>query len=87
MLKRAFSLVPEYLRGDAERGLLLTTLAPHLVKPLMFIYPLKGRGWERLYAGSGVALFSTTFGPAQTAATRLDALRVASQPEALTRRW
>jgi glycerol-3-phosphate dehydrogenase len=23
----------------------------------MFIYPLKGRGWERLYAGSGVALY------------------------------
>jgi glycerol-3-phosphate dehydrogenase len=49
-----FRLVAEAL---AERGLLINTLAPHLVKPLMFIYPLKGRGWERLYAGSGVALY------------------------------
>jgi glycerol-3-phosphate dehydrogenase len=49
-----FRLVAEAL---AERGLLINTLAPHLVKPLMFLYPLKGRGWERLYAGSGVALY------------------------------
>ncbi len=49
-----FRLVAEAL---GERGLLINTLAPHLVKPLMFLYPLKGRGWERLYAGSGVALY------------------------------
>jgi glycerol-3-phosphate dehydrogenase len=49
-----FRLVAEAL---SERGLLINTLAPHLVKPLMFLYPLKGRGWERLYAGSGVALY------------------------------
>ncbi len=43
----------------AERGLLIETLAPHLVRPVPFLYPLKHRGWERLYAGSGVALYDT----------------------------
>ena len=34
-------------------------LAPHLVRPVPFLYPLKHRGWERLYAGAGVALYDT----------------------------
>ncbi|MFB7633992.1 glycerol-3-phosphate dehydrogenase/oxidase [Streptomyces sp. NPDC056149] len=49
-----FALVREALK---ERGLLLQRLAPHLVKPVPFLYPLQHRGWERLYAGSGVALY------------------------------
>ncbi len=49
-----FGLVAEALR---ERSLLIQRLAPHLVRPVPFLYPLKGRGWERLYAGSGVALY------------------------------
>ncbi|MFT2015816.1 glycerol-3-phosphate dehydrogenase/oxidase [Streptomyces sp. 796.1] len=49
-----FALVREALK---ERGLLLERLAPHLVKPVPFLYPLQHRGWERLYAGSGVALY------------------------------
>ncbi len=49
-----FALVAEALK---ERGLLLQTLAPHLVRPVGFLYPLQHRGWERLYAGSGVALY------------------------------
>ncbi len=49
-----FSLVREALH---ERGLLLTTLAPHLVKPVPFIYPLKHRIWERVYVGAGVFLY------------------------------
>ncbi|MGS2589829.1 glycerol-3-phosphate dehydrogenase/oxidase [Streptomyces hebeiensis] len=51
-----FSLVREALK---ERGLLLEKLAPHLVKPVPFLYPLRHRGWERLYAGTGVALYDT----------------------------
>jgi glycerol-3-phosphate dehydrogenase len=51
-----FGLVAEALK---ERGLLIQRLAPHLVHPVPFIYPLKGRGWERLYAGSGVLLYDT----------------------------
>ena len=51
-----FRLVAEAL---AERGLLIDTLAPHLVRPVPFLYPLKHRAWERLYAGSGVALYDT----------------------------
>ena len=30
---------------------------PHLVKPVPFLYPLQHKGWERFYAGSGVALY------------------------------
>jgi glycerol-3-phosphate dehydrogenase len=51
-----FRLVAEAL---AERGLLIDTLAPHLVRPVPFIYPLKHRVWERAYAGAGVALYDT----------------------------
>ncbi|WP_457207757.1 glycerol-3-phosphate dehydrogenase/oxidase [Nocardioides sp. P5_C9_2] len=49
-----FALVAEALK---ERGLLIQELAPHLVRPVPFLYPLRHRGWERLYAGSGVALY------------------------------
>ena len=49
-----FGLVREALR---ERGLLMQRLAPHLVRPAPFLYPLRHRGWERLYAGAGIALY------------------------------
>ncbi|OEV11970.1 glycerol-3-phosphate dehydrogenase/oxidase [Streptomyces nanshensis] len=49
-----FALVREALK---ERGLLLERIAPHLVKPVPFLYPLQHKGWERLYAGSGVAMY------------------------------
>jgi glycerol-3-phosphate dehydrogenase len=48
-----FALVREAL---AERGLLLTRLAPHLVRPVPFLYPLR-HAWERPYVGSGIALY------------------------------
>ena len=49
-----FGLVKEALE---ERGLLLTRLAPHLVRPVSFLYPLTHRGWERPYVGAGLALY------------------------------
>ena len=49
-----FALVREALE---ERGLLLTRLAPHLVKPVSFLYPLTRRGWERPYVGAGLVLY------------------------------
>jgi len=49
-----FALVREALQ---ERGLLLTRLAPHLVRPVSFLYPLTRRGWERPYVGAGMALY------------------------------
>lgn len=49
-----FGLVREALQ---ERGLLLTRLAPHLVKPVPFLYPLTRRGWERAYVGAGLVLY------------------------------
>ncbi|MFC5729874.1 MULTISPECIES: glycerol-3-phosphate dehydrogenase/oxidase [Nocardioides] len=49
-----FRLVAEALK---ERGLLMQRLAPHLVRPVPFLYPLNGRGWERWYAGAGVAMY------------------------------
>jgi glycerol-3-phosphate dehydrogenase len=54
-----FGLVREALR---ERGLLLRRLAPHLVRPVPFLYPLRHRAWERVYAGSGVLLYDTMSG-------------------------
>jgi glycerol-3-phosphate dehydrogenase len=49
-----FRLVREALK---ERGLLLQRLAPHLVKPVRFLYPLKKRVIERLYVGAGMLLY------------------------------
>src|SRR3954453_20475908 len=49
-----FALVREALQ---ERGLLLNRLAPHLVRPVPFLYPLTHRGWERPYVGSGLLLY------------------------------
>ena len=48
-----FGLVREALE---ERGLLLTRLAPHLVRPVAFLYPLH-RTVERPYVGAGLALY------------------------------
>ena len=39
-----FGLVREALR---ERELMLNRIAPHLVKPVSFLYPLSNRVWER----------------------------------------
>ena len=48
-----FGLVREALR---ERALLLDRLAPHLVTPLPFLYPIAHRVWERPYVGAGLTL-------------------------------
>ncbi|MGH3656653.1 MAG: glycerol-3-phosphate dehydrogenase [Micromonosporaceae bacterium] len=57
--QRDFALVREALR---ERSLLLSRLAPHLVRPVPFLYPLRHRLWERLYVGAGVTLYDTMGG-------------------------
>ena len=49
-----FRLVREAL---IERGLLLQRLAPHLVKPVRFLYPLTTPIIERLYIGAGMLLY------------------------------
>ena len=49
-----FRLVREALK---ERGLLLQRIAPHLVKPVRFLYPLKQRVIERCYVGAGMLLY------------------------------
>src|SRR3954447_20129422 len=49
-----FALVREALR---ERGLILTRLAPHLTRPVKFLYPLTHRAWERPYVASGITLY------------------------------
>jgi glycerol-3-phosphate dehydrogenase len=51
-----FGLVREALH---ERGLLLQRLAPHLVRPVPFLYPLNHRVWERPYVGAGLMLYDT----------------------------
>ena len=52
-------LVREALR---ERELLLTRIAPHLVAPVPFLWPLRRRAWERAYLGAGLALYDTIGG-------------------------
>ena len=49
-----FGLVREALY---ERGLLLKQLAPHLVRPIPFLFPLTHHGWQRPYVGAGIALY------------------------------
>lgn len=49
-----FQLVQEAL---IERGLLLKYLAPHLVKPIRFLYPVTHPIWERAYIGAGMMLY------------------------------
>ena len=49
-----FRLVHEALK---ERGLILQRLAPHLARPVSFLYPLQHKGWERIYVGAGVVLY------------------------------
>jgi glycerol-3-phosphate dehydrogenase len=72
-----FGLVREALH---ERELSLTTLAPHLVKPLPFLFPLTHRWWERPYTAAGIFLYDSLGGaksvPAQKHLTRAGALRL-----------
>ncbi|HEX5535219.1 MAG TPA: glycerol-3-phosphate dehydrogenase/oxidase [Actinomycetales bacterium] len=51
-----FGLVKEAL---GERGLMLQRLAPHLVRPVPFLYPLRHRFWERPYVAAGLSLYDT----------------------------
>ncbi|WP_028851155.1 glycerol-3-phosphate dehydrogenase [Thermocrispum municipale] len=72
-----FGLVREALR---ERELMLTRLAPHLVKPVSFLYPLTHRVWERPYTATGLFLYDRMGGaksvPGQKHLTRAGALRM-----------
>lgn len=49
-----FSLVREAL---IERGLLLQRIAPHLVRPVRFLYPVTAPVIERAYVGAGMMLY------------------------------
>ncbi len=72
-----FGLVREALR---ERELMLTRLAPHLVKPVAFLYPLTRRVWERPYTAAGLLMYDSMGGarsvPGQKHLTRAGALRL-----------
>jgi glycerol-3-phosphate dehydrogenase len=72
-----FGLVREALR---ERELMLNRIAPHLVKPVSFLYPLTHRVWERPYTAAGLFLYDSMGGarsvPGQKHLTRAGALRL-----------
>ena len=80
--QRDFELVREAL---TERGLLLGRIAPHLVRPVPFLFPMTHHVWERAYIGAGVALYdalSISMGqdrgvPHHRHLTRTQALRLA----------
>ena len=87
-----FALVKEALK---ERGLHLQRLAPHLARPVPFLYPLTHRGWERPYVGAGIALYDVMAMvgvgrvagmPTHKHLTRRKALRLAPglKPDSLT---
>jgi len=61
-----FHLVHEAL---TERDLLLKFIAPHLVKPIPFLFPMEHRLWQRAFIGSGIALYDllASIGPGQRA--------------------
>ena len=40
-----------------ERALLMQRIAPHLVRPVSFLFPFSHYGWERAYLGTGVTLY------------------------------
>jgi glycerol-3-phosphate dehydrogenase len=54
-----FKLVYEALR---ERDLLVSKLAPHLVRPVSFLYPLYRKVVERPYVGAGLVLYDAMEG-------------------------
>jgi glycerol-3-phosphate dehydrogenase len=41
----------------SERSLLLQRLAPHLVRPVSFLFPFTHHVWERAYIGAGVSAY------------------------------
>jgi glycerol-3-phosphate dehydrogenase len=77
-----FGLVREAL---SERSLLLGVIAPHLVRPVPFLFPLTHHLWERAYVGTGVSVYdalSLSFGhtrglPGHHQLSRRAALKVA----------
>ncbi|PRQ11884.1 glycerol-3-phosphate dehydrogenase [Corynebacterium sp. 13CS0277] len=73
-----FRLVAESLR---ERELSMSTLAPHLVKPLKFVFPLTHRVWERPFMASGFVLYDLMGGaktvPMQKHLSRKGTLKLA----------
>ena len=54
-----FKLVREALH---ERELMVTSLSPHLVKPVSFLYPLHEKFKERTYVGAGMTLYDALRG-------------------------
>ena len=75
--QKNFGLVREALR---ERGLLLNTLAPHLVTPVPFLLPLTEH-WQRVYIGAGLVLYDNLGGhgglPRARHLSKRGALRIA----------
>ena len=45
-----------------ERRLLVEKIAPHLVHPTPFLFPLQHRVWDRFYMGSGLFLYDALAG-------------------------
>ena len=51
-----------------ERSLLLQRIAPHLVRPVPFLFPLTHHVWERAYIGAGITAYDAlgfSLGPGQ----------------------
>ena len=58
-----FKLVREALH---EREMMITDLAPHLVKPISFVYPLHKKYADRIYVGIGLIFYDLLRGKLRT---------------------
>jgi glycerol-3-phosphate dehydrogenase len=74
-----------------ERSLLVEKIAPHLVHPTPFLFPLKHRAWDRFYMGAGLFLYDALAGlhpamPRHRHLTRRSCLQAvpALRPDSLT---
>jgi glycerol-3-phosphate dehydrogenase len=77
--------IPLVREALGERSLLLQRIAPHLVRPVSFLFPFTHHVWERGYVGAGVTVYDmlgfslgqTRGLPGHKQLTRRGALRLA----------
>ena len=85
--QRDFKLVKEALR---ERDLLVSKLAPHLVRPVPFLYPIYKKVVERPYVGAGLVIYDAMEGTADRCpitGTSPRAARCAARPRCGPTGW
>src|SRR5579859_612636 len=65
-----------------DRALLMQRIAPHLIRPVSFLFPFSHFGWERAYIGTGVTIYDV-LGVARSRARGLPLHRQLTRHQAL----